>query len=85
MRLRDRTTYKDTYAGGREGMPKFMKDHEDKMKKQCVEKMTRGSLARYVEVPFMGKSVSHETFVNHHGKLKKELCRPIDEVKLNFS
>lgn len=31
-----------------------MRDHEDKMKKSCIDKMTKGSLARHVPVPFMG-------------------------------
>lgn len=80
MKLRDRTTYKDTFAGGREGLPKFMRDHEDIMKKSCFENNTKGSLARHIEVPFMGKSVSHETFINPNGKIRKEICRPVDEV-----
>ena len=42
--------------------------------------MQKGSLNRHVEAPFLGKSVTHETFVDHKDKSRKELIRPIDEV-----
>lgn len=29
MKLKDKTTYMDTYAAGREAIPEFMRDHED--------------------------------------------------------
>jgi hypothetical protein len=64
MALNDKTTYKETYGKSRDTMPKFLVEHEDKMKKDNFKKMTRGSLARHVPVPFVGKSVTHETFVN---------------------
>lgn len=63
MKINDNTTYKETYGKSRESMPKFMRDHEDKMKKENFKKMTRGSLQRHVKVPFMGKSVTHETYI----------------------
>lgn len=54
MKIQDRTTYKDTYHGKREVIPEFIREHEDLMKKQNHQKMVKGSLARHVEVPFMG-------------------------------
>ncbi len=52
MKLYDKTTYRTTYNDEKDKMPKFMKDHEDKMKKECVRKMQEGSLHRFVETPF---------------------------------
>lgn len=80
MKINDKTTYKETYGKSRESMPQFMREHEDEMKKTCLQKMTRGSLARHVEVPFMGKSVTHETFVSPGKTGNKEPYRPIDEL-----
>ena len=48
MKLKDQTTYKDTYGGGKEPLPQFVKDHEIEMKKTCVQKMQKGSLARHI-------------------------------------
>jgi len=39
MKLNDKTTYGETYNANKEKMPKFMKDHEEIMKKACVKKM----------------------------------------------
>jgi len=36
MKIKDNTTYKETYGQSRESMPKFMRDHEDMMKKTCL-------------------------------------------------
>jgi hypothetical protein len=79
--MQDKTTYNETFAGGKEQMPKFMIEHEKKMKKECVRKMQQGSLNRLVAAPFMGKSVSHETFIKPKGKLQ-EKYKPFDEVRL---
>ena len=42
--------------------------------------MQRGSLNRHVDAPFQGKSVNQETYIDHHGKSRKDLVRPRDEV-----
>ena len=60
-------------------MPKFMIEHDDKLKKECVRKMQQGSLHRFAAAPFTGKSVTHETFVKPKGKVQ-EKCKPVDEV-----
>jgi hypothetical protein len=60
--MQDKTTYRQTFTKG-EDMPEFIKEHEAMMKKTCVQKMQQGSLNRLVDTPFMGKSVSHETYV----------------------
>lgn len=36
MKIKDNTAYKEAYSNEKEAMPKFMKDHEEIMKKQCV-------------------------------------------------
>ena len=68
---------------GKEAIPLFMREREELVKKECVQKMQRGSLNRHVDVPFQGTSVAHATFVDHHGKSQNELCKPIDEVSYN--
>lgn len=57
-----------------------MREHEKMMKTQCVKKMQQGSLQRHVEAPFMGQSVSHETFKRPKELGSKQLCKPIDEL-----
>lgn len=69
------------FNADQEKMPKFMKDHEEKMKRETVRRMQQGSLHRFEEVPFMGKSVSHETFVKPRNTDPKKQYRPIDEVR----
>lgn len=39
MKLNDKTAYKDAFNNDQEKMPKFMKDHEEMMKKSCLKKM----------------------------------------------
>ena len=58
MKIRDATAYKDAYSSGKEGIPQFVRDHEEVMKKACLSHMQKGSLARLVEVPFKGSSVT---------------------------
>ncbi|CDW75311.1 UNKNOWN [Stylonychia lemnae] len=84
MKIQDKTTYKETFSGDKDQMPQFMKEHEKLMKKQCVQKMQQGSLNRLVDAPFMGQSVSHETFKKPKEINKKELCKPMDEVTILF-
>ncbi len=52
MKLNDKTTYKETFNNDKEKMPKFMKEHEEMMKKSCLKKMQQGSLNRHVDAPF---------------------------------
>jgi hypothetical protein len=52
MKIKDVTAYREAFSGTKEKMPQFMKDHEDKMKKESVQKMQRGSLNRHVDAPF---------------------------------
>ena len=36
MRIQDQTTYKEQFGGRKEDMPDFIKEHDKKMKKECV-------------------------------------------------
>lgn len=35
MKIRDKTTYMDTFSGKKEDMPEFIREHEVKMRKEC--------------------------------------------------
>lgn len=59
-----------------------MVDHEEMRKKEHFHRMQQGSLTRHVEAPFIGKSTSQRTFIDHHKANEKLLIKPIDEVKL---
>lgn len=49
------------------------------MKKDCMTKMQKGSLASLEKQPFYGKSISHQTFKNP-GRVKVTASKPVDEV-----
>ena len=80
MKIKDSTAYKEAFGADKEKMPDFIKDYETEMKKRCLVKMQKGSLARHMEAPFKGASVTHLTYTDPNGKVKKELYRPIDEM-----
>lgn len=80
MKIAQRTTYKDTFAGGKELLPQFVRDHEQQMKTSFLKKMTQGSLAYHVSPPFEGKTVTQMTYKQPHAYEKLKLSRPFDEV-----
>ena len=56
MKMKDSTTYNETYGNRKNEKPAELAEQEEKMKKTCINHMQNGSLKRHVEAPFVGKS-----------------------------
>jgi len=74
------SVYQKEFRDKRGEQAKFIKEGEVKMKKECMRKMQKGSLASTQVQPFYGKSQSHQTFKNP-GMVKVKQHRPVDEVR----